>query len=378
MVRCAAPAPQPQASGAAAMSGAAPRLGVVGCGTYGQQILRCFAAEARRGRVTLVALCDPHADRRARAEAEFGLPGFAEAGQMMQNCALDAVAVATPDHLHAGVIETAARHGLHVMVEKPLDVDLARATRLADSFARANRILYVDQHKRFDPGHIRLRQDLAAGAFGRPLYGSVHMEDRIEVPEIWLRDWVGHSSPSWFLGVNFYDLVTWLTGLAPRRVYATGQKGVLEQRGLPGVWDSVQAKVDYDTGFSMHYDLSWILPASFPSIVNQGIRIVGSEGLAEVDSQQRGYFAARADAPGALEGNPFGVLEHDHPLFGPVTDGYVFEAIRHFLDVLAAWRDGGSARALAGRYPDAASALTAIRLAEAVDRSLASGGIEPV
>ena len=38
----------------------------------------------------------------------------------------------------------------------------------------------------------------------------------------------------------------------------------------------------------------------------------------------------------------------------------------------------GSARALAGRYPDAASALTAIRLAEAVDRSLASGGIEPV
>lgn len=228
----------------------------------------------------------------------------------MIRCALDAVAIATPDHLHAGVIATAGRHGLHVMVEKPLDVNSIRARRLTETFERAGLVLYVDQHKRFDPGHIRLWQDLAAGTLSRPLYGSVHMEDRIEVPEIWLRERAERSSPSWFLGVNFYDLVTWVTGLLPKRVFAAGQKGVLGARGLPGVWDCIQAKVDYETGFSMHYDLSWILPASFPSIVNQGIRIVGSEGLVEVDSQQRGYFTARANAPGAIEANPFGVPEH--------------------------------------------------------------------
>ncbi|MBD3624632.1 MAG: hypothetical protein HUJ24_04485 [Rhodobacteraceae bacterium] len=128
----------------------------------------------------------------------------------------------------------------------------------------------------------------------------------------------------------------------------------------------------------MHYSLSWVLPASFPSIVNQGIRIVGDGGLAEVDSQQRGYFRASADAPTSAEVNPFGTLEYDHPLFGPVADGYVFDAISHFIDVLDAHSDGTSVSDLAGRYPDGGSALTAIRLAEAVDRSLESGTIEPV
>ncbi len=355
-----------------------PRLGVVGCGTYGMQILKCLTAQQRRGRVELVGVADIRADRLQLAQDAFGLPGFADADAMMRNGALDGVVVATPDHLHAPVVEAALRYGLHVLCEKPLDVDSSRAARLVGGFAQAGLVLYVDQHKRFDPGHIRLRQDIASGILGKPLYGSVHMEDRIEVPEVWLRDWVKSSSPSWFLGVNFYDLVTWLTGLSPLQVYATGQKGVLEALGLPKVWDSIQVKVEYETGFSMHFDLSWILPASFPSIVNQGIRIVGSSGLIEVDSQQRGYFAASAKAASAVEANPFGVLEYDHPLFGPVTDGYVFRAMSHFIDVLDAVYAGELVSDLAGRYPDGASALTAIRLAEAVDRSLASGGIEAV
>lgn len=353
-----------------------PRIGIVGCGTYGTQILKCFAAERRRGRINLVAVADLRADRLSRAQKAFGLPGYSDAEQMIAQSALNAVVVATPDHLHAPVIDTALRHGLHVLTEKPLDVDSARAAGLVERFAQAGLVLYVDQHKRFDPGHIRLREDIASGALGRLHYGSVHMEDRIEVPEVWLRDWVDRSSPSWFLGVNFYDLVTWLTGLAPLRVFATGQKGVLAARGMPGVWDSVQAKVEYESGFSMHYDLSWVLPASFPSIVNQGIRIVGGGGLAEVDSQQRGVFAATTTSAAPVVSNPFGVLEYDHPLFGPVTDGYVFQAMRHFIDVLDAVSGGASAADLAGRYPDGASAITAIRVAEAVDRSLASGGIE--
>ena len=354
------------------------RIGIVGCGTYGTLILKCLAARQRHGRVVLAAVADTDAVRRERAARAFGLPGYASAEEMMNACTLDAVAVATPDHLHAPVIEAALRHGLHVLTEKPLDVDSARGARLVADFAKSGLLLYVDQHKRFDPAHIRLRQDIASGALGRLHYGSVHMEDRIEVPETWLKGWIAHSSPSWFLGVNFYDLVTWLTGLAPVRVLATGQKGLLESKGIASAWDSIQAKVDYKDGFAMHYSLSWVLPASFPSIVNQGIRIVGDGGLAEVDSQQRGYFRASADAPTSAEVNPFGTLEYDHPLFGPVADGYVFDAISHFIDVLDAHSDGTSVSDLAGRYPDGGSALTAIRLAEAVDRSLESGTIEPV
>jgi len=219
------------------------RIGVIGCGTYGTQILKCLAAEARRRRITLVALADTDDMARARAEARFALPGFASAEAMMHACTLDAVAIATPDHLHTGPIRAALAHGLHVMTEKPLDVQHDRAAALADDFVAANLVLYVDLHIRFDPAHIRLRHDIAAGALGRLHHAAVYMEDRIEVPTQWLRGWVAQSSPSWFLGINFYDLIGWLTGLAPVQVWATGQKGVLSGAGLGDVWDSVQANV---------------------------------------------------------------------------------------------------------------------------------------
>src|SRR5690606_14683568 len=114
--------------------------------TYGNLILRCLAGEARRGRIDLVALADTDAAARDRAAARFGLPGHASAGAMIAAHALDAVAIATPDHLHTAPIELALAHGLHVMTEKPLDVRLDRATRLADAFVAAGLVLYVDLH----------------------------------------------------------------------------------------------------------------------------------------------------------------------------------------------------------------------------------------
>jgi len=109
--------------------------------------------------------------------------------------------------------------------------------------------------------------------------------------------------------------------------------------------------------------------------VNQGLRIIGSAGIAEVDSQDRGSFIATTASPAGALLNPFSALEYDHPMFGAVTDGYVFESMRHFIDVVDAHLQGC---AVAGRYPDGASALASIRLAQSVKRSLASGAIVTV
>jgi len=354
------------------------RIGVVGGGVYGTQMLKCFAFEQARGRIELVALADLDESVLADGAERFGVRGFTDFHAMLDEGRLDAVAVATPDHLHASVIEAAVRHGVHVLSQKPLDVDVARTRTLIETCGRAGVLLYVDFHKRFDPAHRRLRRDVRSGRLGRLQYGSVHMEDRIVVPTEWLRDWAARSSPSWFLGVHFYDLVHWLTGLTPRRVLASGHRGKLESLGLAGAWDSIQAKVEYEGGFSVNYDLSWILPASFPSIVNQGIRLVGEEGIAEVDSQDRGYFSACADAPGSEVVNPYGALEEEHPLYGASTEGYTFESMSGFVDVLFALEAGHGLEALRGGYPDGESALISTCIGAAVDRSLESGAIESV
>lgn len=348
------------------------RIGVIGGGIYGTQMLKCFAGEQARSRVELAGLADLSNDVLKIQQAAFGVKGYTDYNIMMDEARLDAVAIATPDHLHANAITAAAIRGLHIISQKPLDVDLERTKMLIQHCERAGVLLYVDFHKRFDPAHIRLRNEIAAGMLGKLQYGCVHMEDRITVPTIWLKNWAAHSSPSWFLGVHFYDLVYWLTGLMPCRVLASGYKGKLESMGFEGVYDSIQARVEYASGFSVNYDLSWILPESFPSIVNQGIRLVGEEGIAEVDSQDRGYFMASSKQKSDMIINPYGALEQEHPIFGPLSEGYTFQSMSYFIDLLQALANGMKIEDFKGKYPDGRAALISTQIGVAVDRSIAS------
>lgn len=354
------------------------RIGIVGGGVYGLQMLKCFAAQQTKGRVALAGLADLSPDILKDRKKRFRIKGYADYHEMFDDADLDAVAVATPDHLHAEIILAAAERGLHVISQKPLDVDASSAESLIERCDSAGVLLYVDFHKRFDPAHIRLREDIAKGLYGRLQYGSVHMEDRIVVPTEWLRRWAVDSNPSWFLGVHYYDLVYFLTGQEPRRVLAAGHKGKLERMGLNGAWDSVQARVEYAGGLTMNYDLSWILPESFPSIVNQGIRLVGEEGIVEVDAQDRGYFSATSVDPACAVINTYGALEYDHPALGPLVDGYTFTSMEYFVDLLHALARGSSLSDLKGKYPDGREALVSTRIGVAVDRSMASGRIEEI
>ncbi len=59
-----------------------------------------------------------------------------------------------------------------------------------------------------------------------------------------------------------YDLFSWLCGDNPTRVYATAVSGRLKKEGM-NVCDSVQVKIEYDSGCSFSVDLCWILPERF-------------------------------------------------------------------------------------------------------------------
>ena len=353
------------------------RIGIVGGGVYGTHMLRVFAEQHRKGRIELVALCERDATLLERQMERFDVRGFIDFRQML-SAGLDAVIVATPDHLHADIIAEALSRKQHVLTQKPLDTDRARATALVEQAEAAGVLLYVDFHKRFDPAHMRLREEIAAGRLGRLHHAYAHMEDRIGVPLQWRDGWAAQSSPSWFLGVHFYDLVDWMTGLTPLRVLASGHKGRLASAGLEGAWDSIQVRVEHEGGFVASYDLSWVLPDSFPSVVSQGIRVVGDQGIVEIDSQDRGYRAAHAADHGAIVANPFSGFEADHPLLGRHLEGYVYDSMTYFIDMLEALDAGKTLDDLKGYYPDGRSALTATRIGAAVERSLASGQPEAV
>jgi len=352
-----------------------PRIGVIGGGVYGAQVIKAYYTAHKEGSVDFVSVCDINPDVLANLQSTYGLKGYQDYKEMLAKEKLDGVAIVTPDYLHKEIATYCAEQGVHMLVQKPLDTTTAGAQEMVEAANKNNVMLFVDFHKRYDPGHIQLKNDIKANKLGKIQYGYVCMEDTIHVPSVWFKSWAHKSSPVWFIGVHFYDLIYWLMESKPVDVYATGIKDKLLSMGID-TYDSIQAKFRFENGASFTIDASWILPNSFTAIVNQQIRVVGSEGMEEVDSQDRGLMAAFSCHPTAIQANPYGKLEVEDTIYGGTRlNGYTIDSMLHFLKLLRRVKEGTPVNDLKKYYPTGEEAIISTRMCEAAHESVVTGKI---
>jgi len=347
------------------------RIAVVGAGQYGQTHLDVFTQLEETG-VVLAAIAESDPARAEALRKRYGCPVYPHHLDMFARETLDAVSVATPDPLHREIVLDAVAAGLHVLVEKPLDISVKGAEAMVGAARAAGVLLQVDFHKRYDPDHQAIERRVRAGDLGRILYGSVHMEDRIEVPTKWFPRWAALSSPAWFLGVHFYDLVRWILKSEAVAVTATGTKAVLLQDHGLDAYDCVNAKVDFANGATVSFDTSWVLPQGFEAVVNQGLRIVGTKGFFECDSQDRGTRSCLAGEGMATYNNNFRRETADRT-GRRVLRGYGIESIEDFAGNVAFLKGGGRLAELKGIWASGEDGLEATRIAAAVHESLTAG-----
>ncbi len=361
---------------------AIPRIGVVGIGTFGINHLRCFRQLGYIGVAELVAASDLNESLLEERGKEFDFTPYTDYREMLAKEDLDGITVVTPDPFHKDIVLAAAEAGVNVLCEKPLDVTVDGCQEMIDAAEKAGILLMVDFHKRYDEYHIAMKQKLEAGDLGKIQYGYAHMEDRIEVPKDWFPGWAKNSSPAWFLGIHFYDLTRFLLEANAVEVWATGCKGRLSSFGVD-TWDSISAKVLFDTGASVCYDTSWIIPYEFEAVVNQGIRLVGTHGLLECDSQDRGTITCIADdAPGVVSGKTsrVGMETHNKSFLRQridkkgreIWEGYGMDSIADFAYNLGVLADGGSIADL-GPYPGGQDGVEATKIAAGVHESIEKG-----
>ncbi len=350
------------------------RLGIIGLGTFGINHLRCFRQLGYTGTAELVAGCEISESLLEERQEEFDFTPYTDFREMLDKEELNAVTVVTPDHLHKDIVLAAAEARVNVLCEKPLDVTATGCVEMTEACQKAGVLLQVDFHKRYDEYHERMRQKIAAGDLGDIEYGYAHMEDRIEVPRDWFPGWAKNSSPAWFLGIHFYDLVRFLIEADGQTVWATGRQDKLAELGVGG-WDSVSAKVLFDNGATVAFDTSWILPDGFPAIVNQGIRLVGTEGMLECDSQDRGTMTVCAGDEPRNQTHNMSFLRMRRDAKGrELWEGYGMSSIEHFVINVNLLRDGAKLQDL-GDYPDGNDGLEATKIAAAVHESLETGGV---
>ncbi|MBU2495475.1 MAG: Gfo/Idh/MocA family oxidoreductase [Candidatus Omnitrophica bacterium] len=350
------------------------KIGVIGGGKFGTNHLITLSQLERQGRVKLAALADLSPSILETQTKKFNIKGYQDHREMLRQEELDAVTIATPDFAHRQVALDSIRSGKNVLIEKPLDITVEGCQEIIKAAEENKVFLEVDFHKRYDPYHQETERLVREGALGEIQYGYVHMEDKIVVPRDWFPGWAPRSSPAWFLGVHFYDLIRWILKKEPKTVFATGIKRVLAGLGVD-TYDSIQAKVGFEGGTSITFDTSWILPDGFEAVVNQGFRLVGDKGVAEVDSQDRGMRTCLNQT--GMQTHNLGFLQEKRDKWGNATFvGYGIESIADFVDNLEFINKGGDAKNLSGTVTAlGADGLAATRMAAAVHESLESGKI---
>lgn len=142
------------------------RMALIGCGFFAQNHLHAWASIPE---VEIVAVCDRDEAKAEAARQAFGAgAAYTDAAAMFAAERLDFVDIATTMQTHRALVELAAGHGVHVIVQKPLAPSLEDCKAIVETCARAGLRLMVHENFRFQSPILAARRALAEGRIGRP------------------------------------------------------------------------------------------------------------------------------------------------------------------------------------------------------------------
>lgn len=185
------------------------RAGLVGYGFAGQTFRAPVLSAVPGLELGAVASSQPH-----KVHADWpGVDVVPDVGALLRRSDIDLIVVATPNAQHHPVAKAALAAGKHVVVDKPFTLDAGQARELAALAERQGRVLSVYQNRRFDSDFLTLREVLASGDLGRPVYFESHFDRfRPEVRARWRRQPVPGAGLWVDLGSHLLDQTVQLFG----------------------------------------------------------------------------------------------------------------------------------------------------------------------
>jgi predicted dehydrogenase len=252
--------------------------------------------------VDVVAFAEPSAIVAARTTESTGLPVVDSHGTLLESFNPDMVIVATPDFAHRDAAIAAAEAGKHLLVEKPLAMNLQDAWDIRDAVRRGGGACLVGFENRWNPHVVQAFQAIQSGALGMHVTSTATLSNSYHVPEQMLA-WASKSSPAWFLMPHTVDLLLHLSGRQPVSVSAVASEGVLQARGID-TWDVVHALLSFDDGTTASLSSTWVLPEGTDAIVDFRFQFIGTDGMLSADPIHQGLDVVtdRRRAQGTLGG----------------------------------------------------------------------------
>jgi predicted dehydrogenase len=302
------------------------RVGFIGVGNRGSQLLQIFMAQPD---CEIAALCDiyePYITRdRTQVDPRYikDMPGqipkmgenfpdkvtkYSDYRKLLEDKSIDAVCIATPDHWHAIMTTEAIKAGKDVYIEKPFSKTISEGRAIVNAWKNSKQVVTVGLNRRSAPSFMKLAKEIPAGKLGKVTYSSAcHISNMFpagigkmkpeEPPknfnwDLWLgprafrpyqyniapykfRWWEDYCNQISNNGVHYLDLIRWmLNEEAPIAISAHGGKYAIDDdRTIP---DTLNATFEFASGNIVNMQ---VLEATSGSFIPYGfIEMRGTKG----------------------------------------------------------------------------------------------------
>lgn len=235
------------------------RYGLIGAGMMGQEHIRNIALLEG---AEVAAVADPDAAMRSAAMATSGGQGFADAEALIAADVADVFLIASPNDMHAGMVQRLLATDKPILVEKPLATTTAACRDLLSQAKGRAAPVWVAMEYRYMPPVQRLMQMLGQGAVGTPRMVSIreHRFPFLQKVDDWNRFNARTGGTLVEKCCHFWDLMRLLLKSDPIRVYASAGIDVnhRDERyagGIPDIIDNAYVVVDFANGTRGMLDL---------------------------------------------------------------------------------------------------------------------------
>lgn len=330
------------------------RVGIIGCGYWGPNLVRNFY-KIQDCEMAVAADLDPQRLKFIKASYP-DLKVTTHAGELLADPCIEAVAIATPVATHYDLAKEALSLGKHVLVEKPITETVAQGEELVELAKKNDRVLMVD-HTFIYCGPVRKIREL----IDHEELGDVYYFDSVRVNLGLFRHDV---NVVWDLAPHDFSIMDFLIGQSPISISAIGANHFdYTEKPLENL---AYVTVSFDNHVLAHFHLSWLTPVKIRRTLIGGSKKMVIYDHLDPDNQVKIFdkgvgIETKEDIHKTL------VQYRTGDMYAPKIDQTepLQAMCAHFIDCINAGKQSIS---------DGEAGLRVVRLLEACDQSMRSGG----
>ena len=320
------------------------KIALVGCGYWGKNLCRNFNDLGALGHV----VDSTDAGKATALELAPDVPVSSSYEEILNDNAIQAVALATPAETHAELAIRAMRKGKDVFVEKPMSLTLEDARKMSEMAQDEERILMVGHLLEYHPAVLKLRELIDSGELGKVNY---IYSNRLNFGKVRTEE-----NALWSFAPHDVAVIIRLMGETPIEVSATG--GSYITRGLA---DSTVSNLRFANESRAHIFVSWLHPFKEQRLVIVGDRKMAIFNDVAPYGQKLKLYPNSVEFDGAMP-----VLKkEDVQLVDHLQTEPLREECRHFLECISSRKKP---------LTDASSGIEVLKVLHACQESMEKNG----